>query len=86
MLANPWDCWFKLNFVGELPRNIVRLDLARFDVWLEAVKLGDDGAIESLPSFEQTRELVSQLPIQPSFRAIPLDGAAEVRQLDAKKG
>jgi hypothetical protein len=86
VLANPWDCWFKLNFVGEVPRSIVRLDLARFDAWLEAVKLGDDGAIESLPSFEQTREIVSQLPIQPSFGAIPLDGAAEVLQLDAKKG
>lgn len=80
---NAYDCWFRQILVGEA-RRALRLDLTRFERFVAAVEIDEDGRITSLPSFDETSRLVANLKIRPSFPALPLREAT-VRRLDTRE-
>jgi hypothetical protein len=58
---NPYQCWYKRNFVGkpaDAP-DVIRLDRAAFDRLLELVVIDDDGTVGYVPSWNDLRKLVS---------------------------
>lgn len=66
---NAYDCWYKKNFTVELPPGIYRLDLARFDVWVNEILFDDNGRIASAPSFEKSQQVLKAIPIEPLYPA-----------------
>jgi Fe-S-cluster containining protein len=65
---SPYNCWYKRNFVeGQTPETY-RLNLARFNCWVNEITLSEEGQIISVPSFEKSQEIVSQIPIEVTFQ------------------
>lgn len=65
---NAYDCWYKKNFVGELPPQIYRLNLSRFEIWVNEILFDDKGKIVSAPCFEKSQEILKATPIEPTFQ------------------
>lgn len=76
---DPYDCWFRRSFVGAAPETVVRMNRARFEKWMKAVEIDVQGGIVELPTFEDSRRLVADLPIEPVFREGPLVGEVAPR-------
>jgi hypothetical protein len=68
---NQYDCWFKQNFITEIETNIVRLDRRRFAEWVKEIKVDEAGKVVSLPLFEESSKMVSEIPIAPIFSLLP---------------
>lgn len=67
---NPYNCWYKNNFVLEGSQDVYRLDLKRFDVWVKEVQFAEDGRIIAGPDFERSMEILQEMPIERHF--VPL--------------
>ena len=65
---NAYNCWYKRNFVTDQPPELYRLDLARFDVWVNEILFDDAGKIARAPNFEAAQALLRDLPLSPTFR------------------
>jgi len=68
---SPYNCWYKRNFVAGGTPETYRLDRARFDRWVEAIGLDQDGRIVAAPSFEEAQELLAGSPISPVLEMDP---------------
>lgn len=68
---NPYSCWYKRNFVAGGTPDVYRLDLARFDRWVAAIGLDHEGRITVAPSFEESQELLAEIPISPILEMDP---------------
>jgi hypothetical protein len=66
---NAYDCWYQRNFVAEQPPQIYRLNLARFDVWVNEILFDSNGRIASAPCFEKSQQILKAIPIEPIFSA-----------------
>ena len=55
---DPYGCWYKRNFTVADPPDIVRLDLARFEILLTTCQFDDDGRLTHVPSWDELRTLV----------------------------
>ena len=65
---SPYQCWYKRNFVeSNASSEICRLNLERFEDWIKKVTFDEGGMILSLPSFEEMKEMVKKIPIEPKF-------------------
>ena len=73
---NAYDCWYKKNFVTDHPAGIYRLNMARFDVWVKAIRFDADGRIVDAPAFDQAQALVAPVPIEPQLRTSPPESLA----------
>jgi hypothetical protein len=65
---NAYNCWYKKNFVTEQPPEIYRLNLDRFDIWVNEILFDEQGRIVSAPNFEESQAILNTLPIEPSFQ------------------
>lgn len=65
---NAYDCWYRRNFVTDAPPELYRLNLERFDAWVQTLLFDERGAIVEAPCFEDAQALVRSLPIEPDFR------------------
>lgn len=66
---NAYDCWYKRNFVTDAPPNLYRLNLERFNVWVNEILFDEAGQIAQAPPFEDAQAIVKEIPIRPSFQA-----------------
>ena len=64
-----YNCWYKKNFVNASSQEIYRLNLARFDVWIQHIQFDTGGMIASAPDFNAGLELIKDIPIEPVFSA-----------------
>lgn len=62
---NPWNCWYKRNFVTPEAPDIVRVNMARFEVWSGEVELDENRIVSRVPTYERLRAIAQQLPITP---------------------
>ncbi|AIK95631.1 hypothetical protein [Candidatus Odyssella acanthamoebae] len=67
---NPHGCWYKRNFVTEDAPDICRLDLKRFERWVQEIEFENDRVI-SAPTFQETQEMIRAIRIQPTFKVNP---------------
>ena len=67
MMFNPYNCWYKKNFVPERPPEVYRLNLTRFEVWVNEIGFAEDGRIILAPSFERSQEILRDMPIESYF-------------------
>lgn len=80
---NAFDCWYRRNFVTDSPPELYRLNLERFERWVQGLLFDEQGAIVEAPCFEEAQALVKAIPITPSFRAageLLLEGDIRVAQ------
>ena len=66
-LYDAHNCWYKRNFVQVSSEELYRLNLARFEVWIQEVQIDANGTIVSAPEFNRALELLKDIPIEPSF-------------------
>lgn len=60
---NPWKCWYKDNFTTDDPPGLVRMNAARFQVFLSEVVLDENNAIVSHPNMMMAKSLTSHIPL-----------------------
>ncbi len=66
---NPFQCWYKRNFVTDGPSpDVYRLNMARYEVWVKNIEFDDDNNIKALPSFQEAQELVKDIPLDYIFK------------------
>lgn len=86
---NGHNCWYKKNFATERPSEIYRLDLARFDVWVNEIRFDEQGRIALAPSFEVSQEILKDMPIEPTFQLMvdtTLEGDARLVDVEPEQG
>ncbi len=66
-MYNAYDCWYKKNFVLTDSKEIYRLNLERFDLWIQEIQFAENGNIISAPDFNQSLDILLNIPIKPSF-------------------
>jgi hypothetical protein len=62
-----YDCWYKNNFVLTDSQEIYRLSLERFDLWVQEIQFAENGNIISAPDFNQSLNILRNIPIKPTF-------------------
>jgi hypothetical protein len=62
---NPHNCWYYRNFTQEVPLDLLRLNRARYDVWVTMFMLDQNNEITYMPSFHESRAAVQHIPITP---------------------
>jgi hypothetical protein len=67
---NQDDCWFKQNFIEAPEKTVIRIDLMRFERWLQEVRQMESGGNVLLPPFEESRRIVSGIPVSPAFSPV----------------
>lgn len=81
-MYNPYNCWYKKAFVLDGSPEMYRLDLARFEAWLNDIHFAEDGKISSAPNFERSLEILKDIPIEPCLRPLPVDTLASDPRLN----
>lgn len=61
---NPHACWYKRNFTTDSPPDLYRLNLARFEAWVEEIEIDAAGRIAAVPTFERSQELLGSIPLE----------------------
>ncbi len=64
---NPYNCWYKRNFVTDTPSDLCRLNLARFNKWAEHLKFDKDDKLVEAPDYKEMVELVKDIPLDHRF-------------------
>ncbi|MDB9394464.1 YkgJ family cysteine cluster protein [Microcystis aeruginosa] len=66
---SPYQCWYKRNYVEENNGGeIYRLNLERFEALLKEISFDEGGMITLFPSFEQAKEIVEKITIEPRLQ------------------
>lgn len=68
---NPYNCYYKRNFVGDTVVDVLRLNLERFDLWMKELMFDDDGILIFRPTFEHSIEIVKGIPLSPELKLLP---------------
>ena len=57
---NPYNCWYKRCFVtaGEEPKELCRMNLARFEKWMARLEFDKDDNLIAAPDFKETQALI----------------------------
>jgi hypothetical protein len=83
-MYNPYNCWYKKNFVANQSQQVYRLDLVRFNTWVGELQFAGDGKIIAAPDFERALEVLKDLPIGPCLDMQNTDGlSSDPRLADA---
>jgi hypothetical protein len=64
-MYNPYNCWYKKSFVLNDVQQVYRMDLERFNTWVDELKFAPDGKITQAPDFERSVEVLKDIPIEP---------------------
>ncbi|GAM08078.1 hypothetical protein OR1_00348 [Geobacter sp. OR-1] len=70
------ECWFRCNFVDSPGESLLRMDRARFERWSQEIRSAETGEDLLLHSFEQSRQIVSAIPIAPLYTPLTPDDKA----------
>lgn len=66
---NPFQCWYKRNFVTDGPSpDVYRLNMARYEKWVTKIEFDSDNTITKFPSFEEAQDLLKDIAIEPAFK------------------
>lgn len=66
---NPHQCWYKRNFVTEKEApDVLRLNMERYDVWVQKIEFEEDQSIKSFPDFAEMQEAFKDIAIEPVFK------------------
>ncbi len=80
---NPYNCWYKRSFVLNDSREVYRLDLERFEVWVNEIQFAEDGKSISMPNFERSLDIVKGMPIAPHIGLLSGNASASDPRLPA---
>jgi hypothetical protein len=79
-----YNCWYKRCFVLEQSPESYRMDMTRFKVWVNEIQFAEDGSIVWAPDFENSWEMLKDMPIEPRFQLLTGTAlAADSRLADA---
>jgi|WetSurMetagenome_2_1015567.scaffolds.fasta_scaffold643876_1 hypothetical protein len=84
-MYNPYNCWYKKSFVGRNSQQLYRLNLARFEVWVNELQFAEDGKIMTAPDFERSLEVLKDMPIEPCLEPLGSEGLSPDPRLAAAK-
>jgi len=82
-MYNPYNCWYKRSFVLNGSHQIYRMNLARFEVWVNEIQFAEDGQIVKAPDFERSLAILKDMPIEPRLEAMTADVLASDARLVA---
>lgn len=71
-MYNPYNCWYKKIFVLQGSEEVYRINIERFNIWINEIRFDEDGQIVEAPDFERSLEVLKNIPIEPCFK--PLEG------------
>ena len=71
------------HFVLNGSNQVYRMDLARFEVWVNEIQFAEDGQIVTAPDFERSLAILKDMPIEPRLEPMTDDVLASDARLVA---
>jgi Fe-S-cluster containining protein len=66
---NPYQCWYKRNFVTDGPSpDVYRLNTERYEVWVKKIEFDEDNNVVAFPSFQEAQEMLKDIPLERTFK------------------
>lgn len=57
---NPYNCFYKHNFIGDNPRSIIKIDANSFEILINQIQFDELGKIISIPAQEVIERIVRE--------------------------